>query len=234
MTRVAVVTGAAGAIGAAICDLLETEEWSVVPLDRRPIEREGAIQVDLADADAVASALQALPRVDGLVNNAALQLFKPLAETTVEEWDEVAAVNVRAPFVCLTALLDRLTETRGAVVNISSVHSRATSMSIAAYAASKGGISAFTRAAALELAPRGIRVNGVVPGAVESDALRGGLVRSPDAETTLVGRTPLQRIGAPAEIAQAVAFLLDPERSGFVTGQEIVVDGGALARLATE
>lgn len=234
MSPVAVVTGAAGGIGSVTCDLLQARGWDVVAMDRRPVDRPGALQVDLADAPAVVRALDALPRVDALVNNAALQLYKSILDTTVEQWDAVAAVNIRAAFVCLKALHPQLAAARGAVVNVSSVHALATSGSIAAYAATKGGLAAFTRAAAIELAPLGVRVNAVLPGAVDTPALRAGFARCAGAEAALVERTPLERIGRPQDIAEAIAFLLDGERSGFITGQELVVDGGALARLSTE
>jgi len=234
MTPVAVVTGAARGIGAAVCDQLERDGWEVVGIDREPMTRPGALQVDLADAAAIATVLGNLPRVDGLVNNAAHQFSKPLLETSAEEWDAMFAVNLRAPFLCIRSVAPQLVAACGAVVNISSVHADATSLSRSAYAASKGGLAAFTRGAALELAPHGVRVNAVAPGAVDTAALRDGLEGLPHAEQSLVERTPLRRVGRAGEIAHAVAFLLDGERSGFMTGQSIVVDGGALARLSTE
>jgi len=234
MTPVVVVTGAAGGIGAATCELLESYGWEVIAVDRLPVDRRGALQVDIADADAVTAALSALPRVDALVNNAAIQLYKSLLDTTVEEWDAVAAVNIRGAFVCLKAVHNQLAAVGGSVVNVGSVHATATSHSIAAYAATKGGLSAFTRAAAIEMAPLGVRVNTVLPGATDTPALRAGFSRKADAEQTLVDRTPLKRIGHPRDVAQAIAFLIDRERSDFITGQDFVVDGGALARLSTE
>jgi NAD(P)-dependent dehydrogenase (short-subunit alcohol dehydrogenase family) len=234
VTPVVVVTGAAGGIGSATCDVLTGYGWDVIAVDRLRIDRPQALQVDLADAEAVTASLSALPRVDALVNNAALQLYKSLLDTTAEEWDAVAAVNIRGAFVCLKAVHRQLTESRGAVVNVGSVHARATSTSISAYAATKGGLTAFTRAAALELAPHGVRVNSVLPGAVDTPALRAGFSRADNAESELISRTPLARVGTPRDIAEAIAFLLDGDRAAFVTGQELVVDGGALARLGTE
>jgi NAD(P)-dependent dehydrogenase (short-subunit alcohol dehydrogenase family) len=231
---VVVVTGAAGGIGSATCDVLAGYGWDVIPMDRRPVDRPNALQVDLADADAIVAALSPLPKVDALVNNAALQLYKSLRDTTVEEWDTIAAVNIRGAFVCLNAVHDQLCAAAGAVVNVASVHASATSKMISAYAATKGGLQAFTRAAALEMAEHGVRVNAVLPGAVDTPALREGFSRAPDAEKVLVSRTPMRRIGDPRDIAEAIAFLIDRDRSSFITGQSLVVDGGALARLSTE
>jgi NAD(P)-dependent dehydrogenase (short-subunit alcohol dehydrogenase family) len=234
VTPVAVVTGAAGGIGAAICDTLEATGWRVIGIDREPLARPDSLQLDLADAEAVSSTLAELEAVDALVNNAAIQLFKPIIDTSVAEWDDVLAVNLRAPFLCLRSLANQLIAARGAVVNVSSVHAIATSTSIAAYAASKGGLSAFTRAAALEFAPHGVRINAVVPGAVDTSALSAGFGRRANARRSLIERTPLGRIGQADDVAQGVALLLDGKRSGFMTGQCIVIDGGALARLGTE
>jgi NAD(P)-dependent dehydrogenase (short-subunit alcohol dehydrogenase family) len=234
MTRVAVVTGAARGIGAAVCDRLHADGWEVIGIDREPMTRPQALQLDLADADALSAALEQLPQVDGLVNNAAAQFSNPLLETTAEDWDATFAINLRAPFLCMRSLAPQLIAARGAVVNISSVHATATSTARGAYAATKGGLAAFTRGAALDMAPHGVRVNAVAPGAVDTEALQKALAEMPQVRASLLERTPLRRIGRPEEIAHAVAFLLDGERSGFLTGQCIAVDGGALARLSTE
>lgn len=238
MSRVAVVTGAGRGIGWAIAERLLTQGWTVVGVDRAP-GHDPAVQwleVDLADTDALTAALADLPRVDGLVNNAAMQHARPLLDTSVSEWDAVQAVNLRAPFVAIKACAESLSAQGGAVVNIASVHALTTSSNVAPYAASKGGLLALTRAAALELADQGIRVNAVAPGAVDTPALRDGFVRqvTGDPERVLRERTPLARFGEPAEIAEAVVFLLDGERSSFITGTTLVVDGGASARLSTE
>jgi glucose 1-dehydrogenase len=232
--RTVVVTGAMGGIGAAVCDHLESVGWAVVGLDRLPSVRRGALTVDMGDQAAIAEALCALPVVDALVNNAALQLFKPLADTGTDEWDELQRVNLRAPWLCLKSLLPQLTASRGAVVNVASVHAFATSLSIGAYATTKGGLVAFTRAAALEFAERGIRVNAVVPGAIDTPALRAGFARRADAEAGLIAQTPLRRLGSPRDVAALVAFLIDSSQSGFITGASISVDGGVLAKLSSE
>jgi NAD(P)-dependent dehydrogenase (short-subunit alcohol dehydrogenase family) len=129
----------------------------------------------------------------------------------------------------------------GAIVNVSSVHAVATSKHIAAYAASKGGMLALTRALAIELAPDNIRVNTVLPGAVDTSMLRDGLNRDHAGSGTaeerlenLARNTVSGKIGKPEEIAQTILFLADPEKSSFITGQPLVIDGGATARLSTE
>jgi NAD(P)-dependent dehydrogenase (short-subunit alcohol dehydrogenase family) len=231
--RVAVVTGAARGIGAATCARFEECGWDVVGLDLRASDWT-SITVDVGDAGALADAVAGLEQVDALVNNAGVQLFKPLVETTVEEWDSVQARNLRSAFVAMESLRPQLAAGRGAVVNVASVHALATSQSVAAYAASKGGLVALTRAAALEFVAEGIRVNAVLPGAIDTDALREGFSRRENAEDALIARTPLGRIGTPQEVAEAILFLADASRSSFITGQTLVVDGGALAQLSTE
>lgn len=237
MTRVAVVTGVARGIGAATAALLTEQGWEVVGIDREQPPTPGDWHVaDLADPASLLAVLDGLERIDGLVNNAALQHATSLLETTVEQWDAVQAVNSRAPFVAIKACAERLAATGGAVVNIASVHGLATSANVAPYAASKGALLALTRAAAIELGALGVRVNAVAPGAVDTPALRDGFARqvTGDAERVLAERTPLGRFAEPREIAEAVAFLLDGKRSGFMTGETLTVDGGVMARLSSE
>lgn len=252
MTPVAVVTGVDGGIGAATARTLAGAGYRVVGVDRGVVgkKRRQAVshylQADLAlpsEVTRLCTRIAAeLPVLDLLVNNAAVQLAGPVEETSVEQWDEVMAVNLRAPFLLVRHLVHCLASGRGgAVVNVASVHAIASSTGIAAYAASKGGLAALTRALAVELAPRRVRVNAVLPGAIDTTMLDAGLrrghLRGNDLDrlkAELGTRTVAGRIGRPEEIAEAVLFLADPERSGFVTGQQLVVDGGATARLSTE
>lgn len=234
MSGVAIVTGAAGGIGSVTFDLLADRGWEVVAVDDRATDRPGAVEVDVADAGAVAEALSGLPRVDALVNIAAIQLYKSLADTSAADWDRVLAVNLGGPFNCLKAVYKQLVGSCGSVVNVGSVHGRATSTSIAAYAAAKGGLAAFTRATAVELGPLGVRSNLIIPGAIDTPILREGFSRGASTDQSLVEKTPLRSIGKPEDVAKAIAFLVDPDESAFVTGGEFVVDGGALARLSTE
>jgi len=247
--RVALITGAAGGIGQAAVSAFLEAGWDVASVDRRP---NGNVSngtrhygIDVSRPDEVRRLFQevtrAFGRLDALVNNAAVPLGKPLLETSAEEWDEVMASNLRSAFLTAQHGHALLRGTRGAIVHVSSVHAVATSIHVAAYAASKGGLVALTRAMAIELAPDQIRVNAVLPGAVDTPMLHEGLKRGggpPGAAAErlvdLERRTPLGRVGRPQEIAQAILFLADADRSSFVTGQMLIVDGGATARLSTE
>jgi NAD(P)-dependent dehydrogenase (short-subunit alcohol dehydrogenase family) len=198
--------------------------------------------VNLGDpdaGDALAAFFSARASLDALVNSAAIQRIESIVDTPVAAWNEVLDANVRGTFLAMRAAHPHLHRSRGAVVNVASVHAIATTNDAASYAASKGAVLAMTRAAALEWAPE-VRVNALVPGAVDTSLLRIGVQRwsSPDAVDAalehLAARIPLGRIGRPEEMAQAILFLADGSRSSFITGQTLVADGGALARLSTE
>lgn len=150
-------------------------------------------------------------RLDALVNVAAIQIQKPMIETSVDEWDITMAVNVKAAFLATKHAHALLSSNGGAVVNVSSVHAVATAANMAAYAASKGALVSLSKALAIELAPSNIRVNAVLPGVVGTRAAGGR--------------------GSPDEIASAIYFLADSSQSSFVTGDAFVVDGGASSRL---
>lgn len=249
--RTVLITGAAGGIGRATVTLFASKGWRVLGVDRAEFgdgfpENGFFIQADISRSEELeaifAKAQDFADSLDALVNNAAMQIAKPLVETTVEEWDEVMAANLRSVFLGVK-LAHPLLKARGggAVVNVSSVHAIQTSANIAAYAASKGGMLALTRAMAIELAPDNIRVNAILPGAVDTPMLRAGLGRGhvghgnmQERLDNLARKTVSGKVGTPEEIAQAIYFLADNEQSSFMTGQPMVVDGGATARLSTE
>lgn len=243
---VAVVTGSSGGLGAAVVAVLRAQGLWVVGLDRVAPAEPTAPQtpdehhlLDLGDLDAVAAVLPALQgrRVVALVNNAAVQDNLRLSDLDGATFLEVLTTNVVAAHLLTRGLADDLRAQGGAVVNISSVHALATTAAMGAYAASKAALVALTKVAAQELAPE-VRVNAVLPGAVQTPMLEAGLARHPlspeQARWALQGRTPLGRIGDPVDVARTVAFLLDSEQSGFVTGESLVVDGGVSARLSSE
>ena len=245
MTRTVFITGVLGGIGAATAEVFREAGWRVTGMDRRSPDGDAPVsdaflRADIADPKvgaALGDFLAGLGGLDAVVNNAAAQIEKPLVNMTDDEWDTIMATNVRAAFIVSRAAHPHLARTSGAIVNVASVHAVATSPGLAAYAASKGALVALTRSSALEFAADGIRVNAVLPGAVDTPMLHAGLRRWPEpdvARTRLANSTPLRRIADPAEIGRTILFLADGQQSSFITGQALVADGGALARLSTE
>lgn len=242
------ITGAAGGIGQATCRVFHEAGWSVIGVDRREARLDGVdryLVADISDPAAPGRIMREVretsDRLDALVNNAAMQICKPILETSPEEWDLVMASNIRSVFLSVREAYPMLAKARGSIISVSSVHAVATSKNIAAYAASKGALLAFTRSMALEFGEAGIRVNAVLPGAVDTPMLHDGLARghveadSVDGLVRGLGRKHvLGRVGTPEEIGKAILFLADPGLSSFITGQSLIVDGGAMARLSTE
>lgn len=239
MNRVAVITGAAGGIGAAAVDAFLVDGWDVIGIDRVNPDAHAALRfltVDVADEVALRDAITEIGGsggIDALVNNAAVSLRRSIDDTGTDEWDEVASINLRGPYLAAKFARAHMRGRNAAIVNVSSVHALATTPSVAAYASAKSGLVGLTRALALELASDGIRVNAVLPGAVNTPMLAADEADA-DRLGRIVERTPLGRIGQPGEIAHAILFLADGGRSSFITGQTLVVDGGALAQLSTE
>ena len=248
---VVLITGAAGGVGRATVKYFNEKGWKVIGTDLKERYPEFPvdglfIQADISvpsNLDLIYSQAAAFsPTLDAVVNNAGYQISKPLIETSVEEWDMVIASNLRSVFLGAKIAFPLLkAEGGGAIVNVSSVHAVATSANIAAYAASKGGLLALTRAMAIEFAPENIRVNTVLPGAVDTPMLRAGFHRGrtgelPEEEqlAALARKTVNGRVGLPIEIASVIYFLADNHQSSFMTGQAVIVDGGATCRLSTE
>jgi glucose 1-dehydrogenase len=249
--RTVMITGAAGGIGRATVQLFAENGWRVIGVDRaefgEPFPPGGLfIQSDVSLGANMETIFQQAhgftDRLHALVNNAALQIARPLLETSVEDWDAVMASNLRSVFLGIKLAHPLLKAAGGgAIVNVSSVHAVATSANIAAYAASKGGLLALTRAVAIEFAPDNIRANAILPGAVDTPMLRAGLGRGhvsgsniQERLDNLARKTVNGRVGQPEEIARAIYFLADNNVSSFMTGQAMIVDGGATARLSTE
>jgi 3-oxoacyl-[acyl-carrier protein] reductase len=245
--RTALVTGASRGIGAAIAARLARDGARVVLsardadlLDRRAadIASQGgkalAVPADLTDESAVDALFGRLDawadRLDILVNNASwvYGTEAPFLESGTALWDGVVAANLRSLFLCTVRAGRRMAAAgSGVIVDISAVSAQRAHRSVIAYDATKGGVDAFTRAAALELAPHGIRVNAIAPGAIVVEAW-GDL--PPDELAKRSETVPLGRLGVPDDIAGAVSWLCSDD-AAYVTGQVIAVDGGLLAQL---
>ncbi len=236
-----IVTGGGGAIGAAICKRFAGYGAKVGVLDKNldaarkvASEIKGiALGVDITDYAAVAKAVaqfeaQAGP-TDVLVNNAGWDKFVNFVDTTPELWDQVIAINLRGPVnVSHVVLKGMVTRGRGRVVNIASDAGRVGSSQEAVYSACKGGIIAFTKTVAREVARKGITLNAVCPGPTETPLLAeaaGPDERGQRFRAALVGAIPMKRVGQPEDIPGAVCFLASDD-AAFITGQTISVSGG--------
>lgn len=249
MKQVVLITGVSGGIGRATANVFAEANWHVIGVDRNQIDNlpeiKHFIHADISNPKSMEDIFREVSvnekRLDALINNAAVQICKPLLKLTSEDWDTTMATNVRSAFLTVREFHSLLKESGGAVVNVSSVHAIATSVGMAAYAASKGALVALTRSMALELGRDNIRVNAVLPGAVDTPMLRAGLNRGhlqgngTDKLVHALGKKHVTgHVGEPEEIARAILFLADNRKSSFMTGQALTIDGGATARLSTE
>jgi NAD(P)-dependent dehydrogenase (short-subunit alcohol dehydrogenase family) len=187
-----------------------------------------AIECDVAEPVQVQAAVDRVVarfgRIDALVNNAGIAVFKPMLETTHEEWARVLAVNLTGPFLCTQACAPVMLKTGGgAVVNIGSISGLRASTLRVAYGTSKAGLAHLTKQQAAELGELGIRVNAVAPGPV--DTAMAKQVHTPDIRADYHDAIPLNRYGTEEEIAAAVAFLCS-DAASYVNGQTLAVDGG--------
>ncbi len=247
---VAIVTGAARGIGAAVAlwflehhhrvALWDIDGATLAATQARLSQAYGAdgvmaTSVDVSQSAAVSAAVQGLDqawgRVDVLVNNAGIAVFKPTLQTRLDEWRSVMATNLDGPFICTQAVAPFMLRNaphpqggqRGAVVNIASISGLRASTLRVAYGTSKAALIHLTRQHAVELGAQGIRVNAVAPGPVDTAMAKA--VHTPEIRRDYHDTIPLNRYGTEEEIAQAVGFLCSPVAS-YINGQVLAADGG--------
>jgi NAD(P)-dependent dehydrogenase (short-subunit alcohol dehydrogenase family) len=238
--KVALVTGSARGIGLATAKRFLADGWRVVLLD---IDGENlkrtftalnkpdvtlALVCDVADpagvAHAFATVAEKFGRLDALVNNAGIAIFKPILDITYGDWSRVLAVNLTGPFLCSQAAAPLMRDSGGgAIVNITSISGLRASTLRTAYGTSKAGLAHLTQQQAVELASLGIRVNAVAPGPVDTAMAKA--VHTPEIRAAYHDAIPLNRYGLEQELAEAIYFLCS-ERASYITGQTIAVDGG--------
>jgi 2-hydroxycyclohexanecarboxyl-CoA dehydrogenase len=244
-TRTAVVTGGASGIGLAIAERLARDGLAVAVFDldgeaaRRAaagIEATGAaamaVEVDVASPTSITAGVDAVRAQLGpvlvLVNNAGVDTFGPMHKVTLDEWNRTLAVNLTGTFLCCQVISSDMVEAGwGRIVNISSSSAQGGQAYLTPYVASKAGVIGFTKALALELGPRGITVNTIPPGFIDTPMLRHSEEQGRLAEGVehWAALSPVRRVGHPDDIASACSFLVSDDAS-YITGQVIGVNGG--------
>jgi NAD(P)-dependent dehydrogenase (short-subunit alcohol dehydrogenase family) len=240
-----IVTGGAQGIGKVISQLLLEKGFciSVFEIDKEAIEEFnaeiGTENIDFFTTDvsneenvrkSIAASVERFGNIDGLINNAAIQIDKPVTELTLEEWNRVIGTNLTGAFLCAKHAALLLKNSKGSIVNISSTRAFQSEANTEAYSASKGGILALTHSLAISLAPE-IRVNCISPGWIDVSAIKKNS-KSNQIELSEADHLqhPAGRVGKPEDIANMVLFLLNPEND-FITGQNFIIDGGMTKKM---
>ena len=244
--RVCLVTGASRGIGRAIAIEMAKEGGRIVgnatsSSSLAGLEKELRemsvdyllVPADLSTTDGclglIRAVAESMGRIDVLVNNAGINIVKNIDETSLDDWEKVINVNLRAPFLCSKYASELMKKQRyGRIINLASIASFVSLPGRSAYNSSKAGILGLTRTLAVELAPYGITVNAIAPGLVETEMLRQRITEGSIKIDAALKRIPLGRFGRPEEIARAAVFLASDDAS-YITGQVLVVDGGFLA-----
>ncbi|HKF73764.1 MAG TPA: glucose 1-dehydrogenase [Stellaceae bacterium] len=237
--KIAIVTGGASGIGAAIAQRFATEGAETIAADLACTAGGLALtatprlhrhKLDVGDIRSVGGLVEVVlarfERIDVLVNCAGIGANKPFLETSVELFDRILAVNLRGTFLMSQAVARTMTKAGGSIINIGSISGLRGNLGRAAYGASKGGLVTLSEVMAVELAPRGIRVNVIAPGPIETPLVEAML--SPAERAIWTQQLPLRRYGTVTEVAAAALFLASDDAS-YVTGHVLAVDGGFLA-----
>ena len=238
--KVAIVTGGASGIGFAIAEKFVNNNITTIIIGRNEEKLKSAksrlgnlceaMSFDLdnlsAIPDFIKNLVQKYSRIDILVNNAGINLKKEFTEVTDEDFQKIMLTNVESIFTISREVVKSMIENKsGSIVNISSMASQYGLPKVIAYSASKGAIESMTRAMAVELSPKGIRVNCIAPGFIATDMSAKALNNDPERKNKVLSRTPMGALGLPSDIGDAALFLASSE-SAYITGVVLPVDGG--------
>jgi NAD(P)-dependent dehydrogenase (short-subunit alcohol dehydrogenase family) len=236
------ITGAAQGVGLATARLLAQRAYRVILTDIQALDAQTAelraagwqaedIRGDVSSEEFVQhlalKVSQEYGALDGLVNNAGISLIVPAEQTTAAQWQRVMSINLFAPFLlCRYLGAQMLERRRGSIVNVASVAGLAGIAHRSAYNASKHGLVGLTRTLAVEWGGRGVRVNAVCPGWIKTEMDSHDQGGGAYSDTDIIDRVPLARFAKPQDVAEAIAFLVDSDRNGFINGITLPVDGG--------
>ncbi|MBV1864520.1 MAG: glucose 1-dehydrogenase [Rhodobacteraceae bacterium] len=244
--KTALISGAASGMGAVEARIFAEQGAQVIVADVddagaravvQTITEAGgsaiAVHLDVSDAanwdKAIAEGVEAFGNINVLVNNAGILIMKPVQDTSEEEWDKIFSINAKGVFLGTKAVLNSMKASgSGSIINISSIYGLVGAPSAAAYQATKGAVRLLTKGTAVDYAPFNIRVNSIHPGVIAT-AMTDDLLKDPEVAKALLGTTIMERSAQPEEVANAVLFLASDEAS-FMTGSEVVVDGGYTAQ----
>jgi NAD(P)-dependent dehydrogenase (short-subunit alcohol dehydrogenase family) len=240
--KTVLVTGAAQGLGLTVATLLAQRECRVILVDVQPLEtqvrtlraagrevaaKSGSIDSEEFVAELAAWSLERFGALDGLVNNAGVSLIQAAEDTTVAQWQHVMSVNLLGPFLlCRSFGAQMLERGAGSIVNVASVAGLQGIVHRCAYNASKHGLIGLTRTLAAEWGGRGVRVNAVCPGWIKTEMDEADQGSGAYTDADIVNRVPMGRFASPEDVAEAIIMLLDSERSAFINGVSLPVDGG--------
>lgn len=246
--KIVLITGCDGGIGTELCKTFQKKGWTIVGTSDKKMERSDFtdffLRADLNDVSSAEHIISEIKnrynRLDCIIHNAAVQICKPVETYSTDDWKKTFQINVFVIQQLVQESLEMLKQSKGNIVNISSIHSSISSEHISCYAASKASVVALTRNLCLELGKYKIRVNCISPGAVQTPMLHQGLLRNHEKGSIdelleqLKTKHVLGEIGEPFEIANLVEFVANDENGRFLNGSNIVIDGGVTTKLSTE